>query len=206
MTKKVLLSVLMSIGIVIGAVGVAYAFFTFNATQQGFRQDGEGQAGRVTMTVEAGTVDGNSELLPDNTTCATNPCPGGALAFAITNTSAFPIRVTAITQATVTCGLGALCPVASSNKNTDGTFSGSNAGTCVNDAAFVAPASFDAWPTIGAHSTLQVNGTDNNHLGAGMLHLLPGTPDGCQGALFVVGLKVTAAEVTGEGTGTGFVP
>lgn len=205
MAKKVVLSVLMSVGIVIGAVGVAYAFFTFNATQQGFRQDGEGQAGRVTMTVEAGTVDGNSELLPDNSSCSTNPCPGGALVFAITNTSAFPIRVTAIAQATIPCG-AALCPINSSNKNTDGSFSGSNAGTCVNDIAFVPPASFDAWPTIGAHSTLQVNGTDNNHLGAGMLHLIPFTPDGCQGALFVVGLKVTAAEVTGEGTGTGFVP
>lgn len=206
MTKKVLLSVLMSVGIVIGAVGVAYAFFTFNATQQGFRQDGEGQAGRVTMTLEAGTVSGDSQLLPDPGSCAFNPCPGGALTFAITNTSDFPIKVTAISEATIACGPGCNAPVQSSNKNLDGTFSGSNSGTCANDIAFVAPANFNAWPTIGAHSTLQVNGTDENALGAGMLHLVPGTPDGCQGALFVVGLKVTAAEVTGEGTGTGFVP
>lgn len=203
MSKKLLLSVLMSLGIVVGGFGLAYAFGSFNAIEQGFRQGGEGQAARITMQVEAGTADGNSQFLPDS---ATGTSPGGALQFAITNTSDFPIRVTAIAQSTATCGLGQ-CPVQASNKNSDGTYpTPPTGGNCVLDLYFVAPASFANWPTIGPHSTLQVNGTDNNQLGAGMIHMIPNTPDGCQGALFTVGLKVTATEVTGESTGTGFVP
>jgi hypothetical protein len=203
MSKKLLLSVLMSLGIVVGGFGLAYAFGTFNAIQQGFRQGGEGQAARVTMQVEAGTADGNSQFLPDTTASS----PGGALQFAITNTSDFPIRVTAIAQATVACGIGAQCPSQTSNKNTDGTYATPpSGGSCVNDLFFEAPQSFANWPTIGPHSTLQVNGTDNNQLGAGMIHMPPTTPDGCQGALFTVGLKVTATEVTGEASGNGFVP
>lgn len=203
MSKKLLLSVLTSVGIVVGGFGLAYAFGTFNAIEQGFRQGGEGQAARITMQVEAGTADGNSQFLPDS---AVGTSPGGALQFAITNTSDFPIRVTGIAQSTVMCG-AALCPVQASNKNADGTFPTPPAsGNCVLDLFFTAPAGFANWPTIGPHSTLQVNGTDNNQLGAGMIHMISNTPDGCQGALFTVGLKVTATEVTGENTGTGFVP
>jgi hypothetical protein len=203
MSKKLLLSVLMSLGIVVGGFGLAYAFGTFNAIQQGFRQGGEGQAARLTMQVEAGTADGNSQFLPDS---PVGSSPGGALQFAITNTSDFPIRVTAIAQATATCG-AFQCPIQASNKNTDGTYTTPpTSGNCVNDLFFTAPQSFANWPTIGPHSTLQVNGTDNNQLGAGMIHMASNTPDGCQGALFTVGLKVTATEVTGQTTGNGFGP
>jgi hypothetical protein len=208
MTKKGLLSVLMSIGIVVGGFGVAYALGTFKAIQQGFRQGGEGQAARITMTVEAGSGDANSQFLPDNFNCSnSSPCPGGALTFAITNTSDFPIQVIGIAQAAVACGLGGTCDVKSSNKNTDGTFpTPGTSGSCVNYLNLSAPTDFKGWPTIAPHSTLQVNGTDNNQLGAGMIHLFNGTPDGCQGALFTVGLKVTAMEATGGTTGNGFTP
>jgi hypothetical protein len=207
MTKKVLLSVLMSVGIVVGGFGVAYALGTFSAIQQGFRQGGEGQASRITMTVEAGSGDANSQFLPDNSNCFSSPCPGGALDFAIRNTSDFPIRVTAIAQATTFCGTGGTCLIFSSNKNTNGTFATPpNSGSCASDLFFTAPADFTGWPTIAPHSTLQVNGTDNNQLGAGMIHLVNGTPDGCQGALFTVGLNVTATEQTGGKSGSGFTP
>jgi hypothetical protein len=199
MSKKLLLSVLMSLGIVVGGFGLAYAFGSFSAIQQGFRQGGEGQAARLTMQVEAGTADGTSQFLPDS---SVGTSPGGALAFAITNTSDFPIRVTAIAQATAACG-AFQCPIQASNKNTDGTYATPPvSGTCVTDLYFVAPGGFANWPTIGPHSTLHVNGTDNNQLGAGMIHMVTTTPDGCQGALFTVGLKVTATETTGDG----FVP
>lgn len=203
MSKKLLLSVLMSLGIVVGGFGLAYAFGTFSAIEQGFRPGGEGQAARVTMTVEAGTADGNSQFLPDS---AVGTSPGGALQFAITNTSDFPIRVTKIDQSTATCGFGT-CPAQASNKNSDGTYpTPPLGGNCAIYLFFTPPAGFANWPTIGPHSTLQVNGTDSNQLGAGMIHMNTNTPDGCQGALFTVGLKVTATEVTGENTGTGFVP
>jgi hypothetical protein len=200
MSKKLLLSVLMSIGIVVGGFGLAYAFGTFNAIQHGFRQGGEGQAARLTMQVEAGTADGNSQFLPDS---PVGSSPGGALQFDITNTSDFPIRVTTMAQATVACGGTAQCPQQTSNKNTDGTYPPPpTSGTCVNYLFFSGPTSLANWPTIGPHSTLHVNGTDNNQLGAGMIHMASNTPDGCQGALFAVGLKVTATETTGDG----FVP
>jgi hypothetical protein len=201
MSKKLVLSVLMSLGIVVGGFGLAYAFGTFNAIQQGFRQGGEGQAARLTMQVEAGTADGNSQFLPDSSLPGASN-PGGALQFAITNTSDFPIRVTGIAQSTAPCGTSQ-CNVQSSNKNTDGTYATPPvSGTCANDLYFSPPASFANWPTIGPHSTLHVNGTDNNQLGAGMIHMFSITPDGCQGALFTVGLKVTATETSGDG----FVP
>lgn len=212
MSKKLLLSVLMSVGIVVGGFGVAYAFGTFHAIQQGFRQGGEGQGAKITMQVEAGTADANSALLPDPYGCS-SPCAvgGGSLAFSITNTSDFPIRVTQIQEATVGCYPGPTCPVRASNKNENGTFASLsglpiNPGTCSGDLYVTPPTNFDNWPTIGPHSTLQVNGTDNNQLGAGMIHLNNGTPDGCQGALFSVGLKITATEMTGATDGYGFVP
>ena len=197
MRKKFLLSVLMSIGIVVGGVGLAYAFGTFNAIQQGSRQGGEGQAARLTMTVEAGTPDGNSDLLPDQASnCSATQCPGGALAFAITNTSDFPIQVTKIDPLSA-CGLCGI--IVSSNKNENGTFGNNlNSPSCATHVTLSFPANFRAWPTIAPHTTLHVNGTDGNQLGAGMIHLNPGTPDGCQGALFSVALKVTATEATGQ--------
>jgi hypothetical protein len=103
----------------------------------------------------------------------------------------------------VVCGVGGTCPAWTSNKNADGTFvpldvygRASTVGTCVSYLAFSAPISFDNWPTIGPRSTLQVNGTDNNRLGAGLIHLSASTPQGCQGASFAVGLNLTAFEMT----------
>jgi hypothetical protein len=202
MSKKLLVSVLMSVGIVAGSFGLAYAAGTFSAIQQGFRQAGEGQAARVTMQVEAGTADGNSDFLPDSAFPFPQG-PGGALDFAITNTSDFPIRVTQIAQSTVPCG-SQQCAAQSSNKNTDGTFAiPPLSGNCVTSLIVTPPTQYANWPTIGPHSTLHVNGTDNNQLGAGMVHLNNGTPNGCQGALFAVGLNVTATEVTGESSASG---
>ena len=202
MTKKLLISVLMSVGIVAGSFGIAYAVGTFSAIQQGFRQAGEGQAARVTMQVEAGTADGNSDFLPDSA-FPFPPGPGGALDFAITNTSDFPIRVTQIAQSTVPCG-SQQCAAQSSNKNSDGTYAiPPLSGTCVASLFVTPPTQFANWPTIGPHSTLHVNGTDNNQLGAGMVHLNNGTPNGCQGALFAVGLNVTAIEVAGLSNASG---
>lgn len=206
MKKKLLISVLSSLAIVVGAVSVAYALGTFKANQFGFRQGGEGQAAEVTMRVEAGLADANSALLPDTSQCSGfGGCTGGALSFSITNTSEFPLRVTGIALATTSCfvnGSFSQCPNVTSNKNIFGQFVqlGPNGappattGDCAQSVQFVAPTQFDNWPTIGPHSTLQVNGTDNNQLGAGMLHLKSTTPDGCQGATFALGLNVTAVE------------
>lgn len=206
MKKKLLISVLSSLAIVVGAVSVAYALGTFKANQFGFRQGGAGQAAEVTIRVEAGLADANSALLPDTSQCSGfGGCTGGALSFSITNTSEFPLRVIGITVPTSFCfvnGVAAQCPNITSNKNSFGQFVqlGANGappsitGDCAQYAVFVAPAQFDNWPTIGPRSTLQVNGTDNNQLGAGMLHLKSTTPDGCQGATFAVGLNVTAVE------------
>lgn len=202
MTKKLLISVLMSVGIVAGSFGIAYAVGTFSAIQQGFRQAGEGQAAKVTMQVEAGTADGNSDFLPDSA-FPFPPGPGGALDFAITNTSDFPIRVSSIAQSMVPCG-PSQCAAQSSNKNTDGTYAiPPLSGTCASSLFVTPPTQFANWPTIGPHSTLHVNGTDNNQLGAGMVHLFNNTPNACQGALFAVGLNVTATEVTGLSNASG---
>lgn len=208
MKKKLLISVLSSLAIIVAAVSVAYAFGTFKANQSGFRQGGVGQAAEVTMRVEAGLADANSALLPDTSLCAfstANFCTGGALSFSITNTSEFPLRVTGITLGTSVCfvnGSASQCPMVTSNKNGFGQFvqlgtngaPPSTTGDCAQYVQFVAPTQFDNWPTIGPRSTLQVNGTDNNQLGAGMLHLKSTTPDGCQGATFALELNVTASE------------
>lgn len=203
MRKRLLLSVLMSIGIVVGGFGLAYAFGTFNASQQGFRQFGEGESARITMQVEAGTPDGDSALVPDGSSCVpASVCPGGALDFTITNTSDFPIAVTGISG--VTSGFPAVLQ-AWSNKNEDGSL-GYNPGSpnCGTHVTLRTPADFRTWPTIAAHATLHVNGTDTNQLGAGMLHLNNSTPDGCQGALYAVRLNVTATEATNSIGANGF--
>jgi len=198
MKRKLLLSVLASLGIVVGAVGVAYAVGTFKANQLGFRQAGEGQAAHITMRVEAGMADAGSGLIPDD---ATYPqySPGGALSFSIQNVSDLPLQVTKIDAALYTCETYPnykQCQVVNSNKNTDGTFTSGGTGSCGQYATLVAPTSFKNWPTIAPHSALQVNGTDNNQLGAGMIHLANNTPQECQGATFAMGLYVTAAEAT----------
>jgi hypothetical protein len=203
MKRKLLISLLSSLAIVVAAVSVAYAVGTFKASQEGFRQAGEGQAARLTMRVEAAIADPNSDLLPDSTSCGSG-CPGGALSFSITNSSDVPLRVTAITLATYQCGFGGTCNQVTSNKLHDGSFvtldsngaPASGTGDCNTYVAFVAPVNFNNWPTIGPHTTLHVNGTDNNQLGAGMIHLSPVTPQGCQGATFAIGLNVTATEFT----------
>lgn len=205
MTKKVLISLISSLAIVVGAVSLAYALGTFKANQEGFRQAGEGQAARLTIQVEAGMADASSDFVPDSPLCGTGCTPpGGALSFSITNSSDVPVRVTQIALATFQCGF-AMCNQITSNKSGDGTFvpldaNGfplSGTGDCSRSVNFVAPANFNNWPTIGPHTTLQVNGTDNNRLGAGMIHLVPTTPQGCQGATFALGLNVTATEVAG---------
>jgi hypothetical protein len=199
MKKKFLVSGLLSIGILVGGFGAAYALSTFKASQEGFRQAGAGQATRLTMRVEAGMADANSDLVPDDYyATATNPGPGGALSFSIKNTSNLPIRVTDIKLTTYACGT-ATCNNIASNKNSDGTFAPvGSGGNCKQWVAFRAPASFDNWPTIAPRSTLEVNGTDNNRLGAGMLHLSSVTEQGCQGATFVVPLTITAYEWAGS--------
>jgi hypothetical protein len=207
MKRKLLISVLTSLGIVVGGVAVAYAIGTFKANQQGYRQGGEGQAARITMRVEAGMADPNSELIPDDYYFP-QYSPGGALSFSIANTSDLPLQVTKVEAQTIYCGTNPdgtskFCQAVNSNKNTDGTFTGGGSGSCGQYASFVAPANYNNWPTIAPHATLQVNGTDNNRLGAGTLHLANNTPQGCQGATFIIGLNVTAAEAT---TSFGFAP
>ena len=203
MKRKLLISLLSSVAIVVAAVSVAYAVGTFKANQEGFRQAGEGQAAHLTMRVEAAIADPNSDLLPDSNSCGTG-CAGGALSFSITNSSDVPLRVTAIALATYACGTGGICNQVTSNKFQNGSFVALDAngapvssGDCSLYVSFVAPANFYNWPAIGPHTTLQVNGTDNNQLGAGMIHLAPNTPQGCQGATFALGLNVTATEFTG---------
>ncbi|SRR5712691_2687231 len=191
MKKKVLISVLGSLAIVVAAVSVAYAVGTFKANQEGFRQAGESQAAHLTIRVEAGMADANGDFIPDDLNAGGR---GGDLSFSITNTSGVPVRVTKIELSNAGC-VAPTCTGITSNKNTDGTFSVAlGGGSCYSNAFFVAPTSFESWPTIAPHGTLQVNGTDNYHLGAGMLHMLPTTPQGCQGATFAVQLNVTAAE------------
>lgn len=197
MTKKFLLSLLISLGVLVGGIGVAYATFTFRANQEGFRQAGEGQAARLTMRVEAGMADPNSDLLPDDLFNISPP--GGALNFSIKNTSDVPLRVTKIEVVTQPCpgGIGT-CPLITSNKNGDGTYNKEGFGDCKQWVFFVAPGNFENWPTIAPHSTLQVNGTDNNRLGNGMIHLSNSTAQGCQGASFAVTLLITALEYTAQ--------
>jgi hypothetical protein len=206
MKRKLLISLLSSLAIVVGAVSVAYAVGTFKANQEGVRSAGEGQAARLTIQVEAAMADASSDLVPDSPLCGTGCTPpGGALSFSITNSSGVPVRVTQIALATYQCGFGGTCNQITSNKSGDGTFvpldangvPTSGTGDCSRSVNFVAPANFNNWPTVGPHTTLQVNGTDNNRLGAGMIHLVPNTPQGCQGATFAIGLNVTATEFTG---------
>src|SRR2546429_430914 len=100
MKKKLLISVLGSLAIVVAAVSVAYAFGTFKATQEGFRQAGESQAGHLTIRVEAGMADANGDFIPDDQFAGGR---GGGLSFSISNTSAVPVRVTQIEVSAARC-------------------------------------------------------------------------------------------------------
>lgn len=192
MGRKLFVSLLVAATASLVVIGTVFAASLWTAGQKGFHQEGSGQAGKLSIRVEAGLADPTGTLLPDNPpgTCAVAPCgPGGALAFTIENTGNVPLRVT---------GLLVACPpcVTSSNKNTDGTFVIDGSGSCGTFAGFLPPADFKNWPIIPAHATLQVNGTDNNQLGAGMLHLVPTTPSGCQGATYQIPLTVVAGSAT----------
>jgi hypothetical protein len=189
MKRKLLISVLSSLAILVGAVSVAYAIGTFKANQEGFRPAGEGQATRLTMRVEAGMADANSDFLPDD---GFSGARGGDLSFSIKNTSNVPLRVSKIEVLPLPCATQ-VCAQATSNKNGSGTYS-AGGGDCGGYVTTIFPTNFDSWPTIAPHATLQVNGTDNNRLGAGMIHLGSNTPQGCQGATFAVTLTITATE------------
>src|SRR5437868_5963705 len=120
------------------------------------------------MRVEAGMADANSAFVPDDSSSPSNP--GGDLTFAIENTSDVPLAVTQIDVATTTCG-NTQCPLIRSNKNGTGAFVVQGVGDCKQYVTITSPTGFPNWPIIAPHSTLQVNGTDNNRLGAGMSHL-----------------------------------
>jgi hypothetical protein len=191
----------------------------YKATEKGVNQSGGGQAATLTIKVEAGLADPSSILLPDvgSTNCPIVPttpvphpapysatCPGGALAFSVQNTSDIPLRVTDVEQrqcqSTSQPNTMVPCPV-SSDKNADGGWVLDGvSGSCSQFASFNPPvlnpssAGGRQWPVIPAHGTLQVNGTDANGLGTGLLHLSNQTTPGCQGATFQVLLDVTAQD------------
>src|SRR5438309_1204542 len=156
MKKKFLVSVLLSIGLLVVAVGAVYAAFSFKANQEGYRQAGETQATRITMKVEAGIADPNGDFVPDDPNTGSR---GGDLTFSIRNTNNVPLRVTKVEVSTAGCTLS--CTGVTSNKNIDGTFApiGSQ-GSCYQFLTFTAPSNYDNWPVIPPHGTLQVNGTD----------------------------------------------
>jgi hypothetical protein len=193
MKKKFLVSVLLSIGILVVGVGAVYAAFAFKANQEGYRQAGETQATRLTMRVEAGVADPNGDFVPDDPSTGNR---GGDLTFSIKNTNNVPLRVTKIEIPTSGCALQSSTCI-TSNKNKNGSFALVGGwGDCNQYLTFAAPFDYGNWPVIPPHGTLQVNGTDNSRLGAGLVHLLSTTPDGCQGASFAMQLKVTAVEYT----------
>ena len=102
MKKKFLVSLVISVGIVIAGIGVAYATYTFKANQEGSRQGGAGQAARITMRVEAGMADANSDFVPDDYYYA-SASPGGALSFSIQDTSQVPLRVSKVEIGRASC-------------------------------------------------------------------------------------------------------
>lgn len=194
MGRKLLVSLLVAATASLVVIGTVFAASLWVAGQKGFHQEGSGQAAKLSIRVEAGIADPTSTLVPENDpgSCITitTPCgPGGALAFTIENTGNMPLRVTGVLAP---CLFGCLL----SNKNADGTFVTNGNGNCGSSGIFVGPSNFNNWPIIPAHATLQVNGTDNNALGAGMLHLRSATPQGCQGATYQVPLTVTAQDAS----------
>jgi hypothetical protein len=191
MGRKLFVSLLVAATASLVVIGTVFAASLWSAGQKGFHPEGSGQAAKLSIRVEAGIADPTGTLVPEDlpTSCVTAPCgPGGALAFTIENTGNMPLRVTGLRLATA----GFMF----SNKNTDGTFVTDGSGSCAASGIFVTPSNFKNWPIIPAHATLQVNGTDNNELGAGMLHLRADTPQGCQGATYQVPLNVFAQDAS----------
>lgn len=188
MGRKLFVSLLVAATASLVVIGTVFAASVWTAGQQGFRQQGSGQAARLSIRVEAGLADPTGTLVPDPD-CGTVCGAGGALAFTIENTGNMPLRV---------IGVAPPSPFGYffSNKNPDGTFVTIGSGSCATYGRFLGPTNFNNWPIIPAHATLQVNGTDNNALGAGMLHLTPNTPSGCQGATYQVVLAVTAQDAS----------
>ncbi len=170
--QRTLLAGLVAFGAVaLGAAAPALAQSAFQAVQGGYHQEGNAQASRLTIRVEAGVADQSVPLLPD-------PGPGGALSFSITNTSQVALKVTAVAVPE------------------GGKISSDNA-DCAGFAHFSAPdLAARPWPAIPPHETLKVNGGDTNQLGLGLIHLAQDTPSTCQGAHFQVPLAVTAEVVS----------
>lgn len=194
MGRKLLVSLLVAATTSLVVIGTVLAASLWTAGQKGFHQEGSGQAAKLSIRVEAGIADPASTLVPEDsaTSCLipNTPCgPGGALAFTIENTGNMPLRVTGVLAP---CSFGCML----SNKNADGTFVTNETGSCGQYGIFLGPSNFNNWPIIPAHATLQVNGTDNNQLGAGMIHLRSITPQGCQGATYQVPLTVTAQDAS----------
>lgn len=159
--------------VALGAAAPAFAQSVFQAAQSGYHQAGTAQATKLTIRVEAALPDSHVLLLPDTAACA-KACPGGALAFTVTNTGDVPLRVVGVTV-------------------TDGAKITSDHGTCGASASFAPPdLGGRPWPVIPPHATLQVNGSDSNQLGLGLIHLAVDTPNECQGATFTVPLSVAA--------------
>jgi hypothetical protein len=209
--------------VTMGVGGFVLATVIYKANEKGSNQGAGGQATTLTIRVEAGLADPSAILIPDFSTggCPVVPstfvphpapastvCPGGAIGFSVENTSDIPLRVTDVEQRA--CVNNAVYPPTSSpcpftsDKNTDGSWAylPIATGSCAQFASFNAPVLNPAdygvghpWPVIPAHSTLQVNGSDGNALGAGLLHLSPDTPSACQGATYQVPLDVTAQDV-----------
>ena len=217
MNKKLLIGGALGGIVTMGVGGFVVATVIYKANEKGINQGGGGQATTLTIRVEAGLADPSSVLVPDisGTNCPIVPinavphpapssvqCPGGALSFSVQNTSDIPLRVTDVEQRICPTqgNLSGLCAF-TSDKNADGTwaFDGVTGG-CAAYASFNAPllnpqdVGGSPWPVIPAHSTLQVNGSDANALGAGLLHLSPTTPSRCQGATYQVLLDVIAQD------------
>lgn len=172
-TRLLILAPLAMGAAAIGAAAPAFAQSLFLATQGGYRQAGTAQASKLTIQVEAALPDGHVLLLPDATACG-KTCPGGALAFSVTNTGEVPLKVVAVAQ-------------------TDGAKISSDRPTCAASASFAPPdLAARPWPLIPPHATLQVTGSDSYQLGLGLIHLAPNTPNDCQGATFTVPISVSA--------------
>jgi hypothetical protein len=114
-----------------------------------------------------------------------------------------PLKVTDIRETAFPsppCTGACIAPI-NSDRNDDGTWNtpSTTAINCGGYAWYSEPPNFGnltlkQWPIIPAHSTLQVNGTDNYALGKGMIHLTNLSPNNCQGASYSVPLTVTAVQ------------
>ena len=172
-SNRILLAPVVVGAVALGAAAPAFAQSMFQASQSGVHQAATAQAGKLTIRVEAALPDERVLLLPDLAACSTT-CPGGALAFTISNTSEVPLRVAGVAQ-------------------TEGAAITSDRSGCAASARFAAPnLTARPWPVIPPNATLRVGGSDGAQLGLGLIHLAVDTPDTCQGATFTVPLSVSA--------------